>query len=225
MCGRITLRITADELQSAFGFAAPPDYRPRYNIAPSQGILALASGSDGTELRTFRWGLVPSWADDPGIGSRMINARGETVAEKPAFRSAFGRRRCLVLVDGFYEWQRSGAVKRPHLLHLRSGGPFTLAGLWEVWSRGGRTIESCTIITTAANPLVAPVHDRMPVILGPAERDRWMAPTASREELKDLLRAYPEGEMALYEVSTVVNSPANDTPACAEPLAEPFPAA
>jgi len=225
MCGRITLRITADELHSAFGFVAPPDYRPRYNIAPSQGILALASGEAGSELRTFRWGLVPSWARDPAIGSRLINARGETVAEKPAFRSAFGRRRCLVLADGFYEWQRSGPVKRPHLLHLRSGEPFTLAGLWEVWSRVGRTIESCTIITTEANSLVAPVHDRMPVILGPGERERWMAPDATRAELKGLLRAYPEGEMDLYEVSTVVNSPANDSPECAEPLAESFPAA
>jgi putative SOS response-associated peptidase YedK len=220
VCGRITLRITADELQNAFGFVAPAGYRPRYNVAPSQDVLALAEGG----LRTFRWGLVPSWAEKPSIGSRMINARSETVAEKPAFRAAFSRRRCLVLADGFYEWKRDGVSKRPHLIRLRSGAAFTLAGLWERWSREGSEIESCTILTISPNELVGSVHDRMPVIIGDGDRNRWLDGATSRDEARQMLIPFPASEMELYEVSTIVNSPANDVPECALPLVVPPPA-
>jgi putative SOS response-associated peptidase YedK len=214
MCGRITLRVTADELQSSFGFVAPAGYRPRYNIAPSQNLLALAEGG----LRTFHWGLIPFWADQPSIGSRMINARAETVAEKPAFRAAFSRRRCLVLADGFFERKQDQGHKRPHLIRLRSGRPFTLAGLWERWARDGREIESCAILTTSPNELVAPVHDRMPVIIGEADRSRWIDAATTREDARQMLLPFAAGEMELYEVSTLVNSPANDLPECVEPL-------
>jgi len=218
MCGRIKLTVTAEEIQASFGFIVPAGYRPRFNIAPSQDVLALAGAEDGVGLRSFRWGLVPFWARDPSIGSRMINARSETVAEKPAFRAAFSRRRCLVVADGFYEWKRDGTSKRPHLIRLPSRSPFTLAGLWEQWQRGQQVVRSCTILTTAPNRLVATIHDRMPVILSGEERELWLSPGAGIGDLKALLRPCPEESLELFEVSTRVNSPANDSPECAEPL-------
>lgn len=167
MCGRFTLRVPAAELVEIFRLLRRPDVQPRYNIAPTQPVAVVRRIDRGRELSMLRWGLVPSWAKDPKIGARMINARAETVATKPAFRTALRRRRCLVPADGFYEWAKSaGGTKQPHYITRRDGRPFAFAGLWESWDGpDGSSIESCTIVTTEANDLVGRIHDRMPVIL------------------------------------------------------------
>jgi putative SOS response-associated peptidase YedK len=223
MCGRTTLTVTADDLERAFGYPAPVGYRPRFNIAPSQELLAIGGEESGEGFRSLRWGLVPSWADDPRIGSRMINARAETIATKPAFRQAFARRRCLVVVDGFYEWRTEPGRKRPHRIRLRTEAPFTLAAIWERWKGGSEPLESCAIVTTAANPVVDAIHARMPVIVPPADRRRWLDPGAAATQLRSLLRPYEGEDLEAYEVSILVNNPANDNPACIEPLTPPLP--
>jgi putative SOS response-associated peptidase YedK len=169
MCGRITLRATPEKIAGLFG-VSKLDYSPRFNIAPTQEVLTVRSSQQGRELVPLRWGLIPSWAKDKKIGAALINARAETVAEKPAFRSAFKHRRCLIPCDGFFEWsRREGGTKVPHYITLRDGGLFAFAGLWEEWepAEEGKCVSSCTIITTEANELVRPLHDRMPVILEP----------------------------------------------------------
>jgi putative SOS response-associated peptidase YedK len=195
---------------------------PRYNIAPTQ-LIATVANNNREELDLFRWGLVPSWAKDAAIGNRLINARAETLAEKPSFRAAYRRRRCLILADGFYEWQANplGGAKTPYLVRLESGGPFAFAGLWEIWSApDGSRLLSCTIITTRPNELVAPIHKRMPVILPPEAYDRWLsAEEEPSERLQPLLGPYPAEEMVAYPVSRVVNNPANDIPECVIPVA------
>ncbi|MDH3944981.1 MAG: SOS response-associated peptidase, partial [Anaerolineae bacterium] len=167
-------------------------------------------------LDLFTWGLVPSWSKDPKMGSRMINARAETLAEKPSFRAAYKRRRCLILADGFYEWVKKPGhkTKTPHYIQLTSGQPFAFAGLWEYWQGDdGSEIKSCTIITTEPNSLIGKLHNRMPVILPPETYDLWLDPgEASREQLDPLLKAYPSEEMKHHPISTLVNSPANDVP-------------
>ncbi len=223
MCGRFTLRTPAHTLAKAFGVPELPNLRPRYNVAPTQDVPAVRRAGDGAarELAMRRWGLIPSWAREPGIGSRMINARAETVAEKPSFRSAFRRRRCLVPADGFYEWQKTpGGAKQPFHIHLEDDAPFAIAGLWERWQPpDGEAIESCTLITTGANELLRPIHDRMPVILAPADYDAWLDPEpAPAEELKALLRPYPADEMTATAVGRQVNDARNDEPGCVEPL-------
>ncbi len=170
-------------------------------------------------LTLARWGLIPFWAKDPAIGNRMINARAETVAEKPAFRSSFRRRRCGVIADGFYEWQRSAGGKRPHLLRLKNQTPFAIAGLWDRWEgRDSTAVESFTLITTQPNDLAARVHDRMPVILDREGLARWLEESEA-EKLLELLKPFPAEGMEAYAVSTFVNNPANDSPRCVEPLA------
>ena len=165
-------------------------------------------------------GLIPPWADDPGIGSRMINARSETAPGKPSFRRAFRERRCLIPADGFYEWQRTNGAKQPYYIHMEDGRPFAFAGLWESWSKGGEgEVRTCTILTTGANALVGEVHDRMPVILAHDAYDVWLDPDSEREELTGLLAPYPEDEMEAYPVSRFVNSPSNNDPRCIEPAA------
>jgi putative SOS response-associated peptidase YedK len=166
----------------------------------------------------LRWGLVPSWADDPGIGARMINARSETAPEKPSFRSAFRRRRCLIPVDGFYEWKRENGSKQPYYFRIDGGRPFAFAGLWESWNKDGE-IRSCTILTTTANDLVEEIHERMPVILPRDRYDAWLDPEAEGEELAALLVPYPGDDLEAYPVSRFVNSPGNDDPRCIEPAA------
>jgi putative SOS response-associated peptidase YedK len=168
----------------------------------------------------LRWGLIPSWADDPRIGNRLINARAETVATKPAFRRAFKERRCLLLVDGFFEWQRQARRKQPFYIRLCDGRPFAFAGLWEQWEGSeGTTVQSCTILTTTSNDLVGGIHHRMPVILSPTHYDRWLDPGLQEPAvLQPLLRPYPADEMTAYPVSPRVNSPANDSPECTEPV-------
>src|SRR5438067_1776144 len=155
MCGRFTLQTPIPILNQLFDLADGPALQPRYNIAPTQTVAAVRAGAGHQkELVLLRWGLIPSWADDPKIGNRLINARAETAAEKPSFRSAFRHRRCLVLADGFYEWQQIGGKKQPYLFRLRDGAPFAFAGLWEHWEKGGRALDSCTVLTTGANDLV-----------------------------------------------------------------------
>ena len=180
MCGRFLLHAPVEVLQRAFGFAERPNLQPRYNIAPTQTVAIVRRKDDGggRELALVRWGLIPSWAKDASIGGRLINARAETVAEKPAFRGAFRRRRALVPADGFYEWRKreGDRPKQPLLIRRRDGQPFALAGLWEHWRGPEGEVQTCTIVTTAANVVLAPIHDRMPVILDPASYDRWLDP-------------------------------------------------
>ncbi|MFO7261371.1 MAG: SOS response-associated peptidase [bacterium] len=220
MCGRYTLASTPEALVEEFGVGGlPGEYRPRYNIAPSQPVLTLVSGKDGPEWRYLRWGLVPFWADDPAIGQRMINARAESVDARPAFRRSFEQRRCLVVADGFYEWRRDPGGRTPIYIRLVTRRPFAMAGIWDRWvpRDGGEPLESCAIITTAANPSVRPIHDRMPVILDREERAEWLDRGTDRERLRALLEPYT-GQLEAYEVSRLVNSPANDVPACIEPV-------
>ena len=216
MCGRFTLTVDPADLQDAFPqFTFPEKYAPRYNISPTQPILAIANdGKNAADF--FIWGLIPSWAKDPSIGTRMINARAETLAEKPSFRAGFKYHRCLILADGFYEWKQQPGmkVKVPHFIRLKSGKPFTIAGLWDTWqSPDGGTVKSATIITTAPNSLMAPIHNRMPVILPPSAYAQWLDSAArTPDSLQNLLTSYPAEKMTAHPVSTLVNSPANDRP-------------
>jgi len=222
MCGRFSLGATI-RVGQLFDLPNWPDTPPRYNIAPSQEIPAVIQNRETgvREFRPFRWGLVPSWAKDPAIGNRMINARSETAAGKPAFRKSLRERRCLILADGFYEWQRDGSRKRPYYIRLRACEPFAFAGLWDHWAPAdGQPLETCTIVTTTPNELVQPIHDRMPVILPSSAYRLWLDP-AVRDvgPVQALLKPYPADEMIAYPVSTRVNNPAYDTPECIAPPA------
>jgi len=222
MCGRSTLTVSREALRDLFPLFDIPDMTPSYNVAPTQAVLAVRvpAGQDKPAAALLKWGLIPSWAGDPSVGYRMINARAETAAEKPAFRSAFRQRRCLILADGFFEWAKVGKQKQPYLFRLQGGAPFAFAGLWEHWDRDGRVIDSCTILTTEANELVKPIHARMPVLLAPADFDRWLDPKAAKgPELQALLRPYPAEVMKAYPVDARVNSPRNNDDACVAPLA------
>jgi putative SOS response-associated peptidase YedK len=205
-----------------FDVAVPPLFAPRYNIAPSQPVAAIRIAPDTAtrQLLLLRWGLIPSWAKDPKIGHQCINAKAETVAEKPSFRAAFKTRRCLVIATGFYEWQVQGRAKQPMWIGLKSHRPFAFAGLWEQWQPSdGAVIESCTILTTESNELLRPIHNRMPVMLVPTAYDQWLDPTVQQAEpLKALLRPYPSEELTAYPVSTLVNNPHNDGRQCLEPV-------
>lgn len=192
---------------------------PRYNIAPTQSVIVV--GDDGKRyLKQMKWGLIPSWAKDPSIGNRMINARVETLAEKPAFRAALKKRRCLIPADGFFEWQKLGKVKQPVRIVLKSREPFGFAGLWEHWtSPEGEEVLSCTIITTEANEVLRSIHNRMPVILMQVAESIWLDPQVQEpEKLLPLLRQYPSDQMEFYPVSREVNSPVVDKPSNIEPL-------
>lgn len=227
MCGRFTLRTPINVLAEQFAILGIPSTMgpmvSRFNIAPTQPVAIVRLATDGErpqrELAFVRWGLIPGWAKDPSVGARMINARAETVAEKPSFRAAFGRRRCLVLADGFYEWRRTGRAKQPYFIHLADHRPFALAGLWESWEGADHSsIESCTILTTQPNDLLRPIHDRMPVILSPESYDLWLDTSAAvSPALFDALRPYPAEAMVAYPVGTHVNSPSHEDPRCVEP--------
>ena len=222
MCGRFTQTATPDVIAKQFHLDRLPLFTPRYNIAPSQHTAAIRIEPDTTArtLVLLRWGLIPSWAKDPKIGNQCINAKAETVAEKPSFRSAFKKRRCLIVATGFYEWQVQGRTKQPIWIGLRSQQPFAFAGLWEHWKPAeGEPLETCTIITTEPNDLMAPIHNRMPVILAPASYDQWLDPTFQHiDPLKALLRPYLSEELTAYPVSTLVNNPRHDVPQCLEPV-------
>jgi putative SOS response-associated peptidase YedK len=223
MCGRFTLTVDPDELQQQFGLAAPPppDLAPRYNIAPTQAVAVIPNAEE-RKLELFQWGLIPSWAKDPKIGHKLINARAETLAEKPSFRSALKRRRCLVVADGFYEWKKIGAAKQPIYLTLADGRPFAFAGLWEVWrAPDEKLIKTCTIITTEPNELVAEIHNRMPAILAPEAYDEWLTPgDLDAAQALPLLGPYPAERMRAVPVSTQVNSPGVDHAQLVLPLAQ-----
>jgi putative SOS response-associated peptidase YedK len=217
MCGRFTLRTPAAILKDYFGLPALPGFPPRYNIAPTQPVGAVRMAAAGREWVDLRWGLVPFWAEDPSVGSRMINARAETVGSKPAFRESFEQRRCLVAADGFYEWQRrEDGSKQPYYMTIRDESPIAFAGLWDRWRQKGSgvVIESCTIITTRPNALLAPIHDRMPVILDADGATEWLRPEAVAGALDVLLQPFPAERMRATPVSHRVNRPANDDPEC-----------
>jgi putative SOS response-associated peptidase YedK len=218
MCARFTLTAPARDLADLFSLPEVPALESRYNIAPTQAVAAVRrpAGSDGPELVRLRWGLVPSWAADLGIGNRLLNARAETVADKPAFRAAFARRRCLIPADGFYEWRGVAGKKLPVCFRLRDGRPFAFAGLWERWLGGdGRPVETCAILTTQANDLVAPVHERMPVILSLRQFADWLDPRRTDPSgLRPWLRPFPADQMSATAVSTHVNNPRNEGPRC-----------
>jgi len=216
MCGRFALTVDPDDLRETFPeYSFPPLYAPRYNIAPSQPILVLPNNGTN-QVDFFVWGLIPSWAKDPSIGNRLINARAETLGEKPAFRTAYRNRRCLIFSDGFFEWQAHTGSKGkvPHFIRLKSARPFALAGLWETWNApDGSVVNSATIITTTPNTLMVKLHNRMPVILAPDAYAQWLDPSPrAAPDLQKWLIPYPAEQMAAYPVSTLVNRPENDRP-------------
>ncbi len=229
MCGRFTQTFTWDQADLFLDLSGSPlNLHPRYNVAPSQDVAAVRADRDGRRrLSMLRWGLIPDWVRDPRIGHKLINARAETARTKPSFRAAFASRRCLVPADGFYEWKREGGAKRPWLIGMRDREPFAFAGLWERWTmragatpagsfaglRPGDSIETFTILTTAANAVVAPIHARMPVILAPEAFGPWLAGATVP------LGLCPPETMTAWPVSAHVNRPANDDPRCVEPVA------
>jgi len=215
MCGRYSITMPVEAMRRLFRITGElPALLPRFNVAPGQAVpiarLAEGEATGGRSLVMVRWGLIPSWAKEPQIGYRMINARAETVAEKPAFRAAFRARRCLVVADGFYEWKSAGRTKQPYRIELADRSPFAFAGLWERWQAPeGAPIESCTILTTEANELLRPIHDRMPVILDEAGHEPWLDADQSRS-VAGLLRPFPVERMAAYPIGSRINSPRND---------------
>ncbi len=231
MCGRFTLSSSAARIAEAFSVEAPATLPPRFNIAPSQHVLAVREKHAATkpttrerELVTLQWGFVPMWARDPASGSRMINARSETAATKPAFRASFRSQRCLVVADGFYEWQvdPDTGKKQPWYIRLRSGLPFGIAGLMSHWKKPGKpAIESCALLTCEPNELMVAIHDRMPVIVPPESFDAWLDGEEGAEgRISGLLRPFDAAQMLAYRVSTLVNSPRHDSAKCVEPVSE-----
>jgi putative SOS response-associated peptidase YedK len=219
MCGRYTITRDLSALQPRFDFQTEADtIAPRYNLAPTQNAPVVILRDGVRVLKLMRWGLIPHWADDASVGNRLINARSETIAQKTSFREPFQKRRCLVIADGFYEWQRAGKTKIPMRIRLIDGAPFAFAGLWNRWTdpKTG-AIDAFTIITTQANDLLKPIHDRMPVII-PADREAgWLDPHLDPADALQMLTPFPSDQMTAYPVSTLVNSPRNDHPDCIEP--------
>lgn len=215
MCGRFTITLEPGEFQAELDLGdLPSDFVPRYNVAPTQNV-AVSRDNASHKVEWMRWGLVPSWAKDPTIGVRMINARAETLLEKPSFRQAFQKRRCLILADGFYEWQKFAGKQPsiPHYFKLKEKKAFFFAGLWDQWqSAEGEKLTTCTIITGEPNDLVRPVHDRMPVIFDRRSAWAWLDPAAQGPVLQSMLKPYPASEMDCYPVSTLVNQAAIETP-------------
>ncbi len=220
MCGRYSLKTPADTLAEHFQLAKVSPVKPRYNIAPSQPILTVRvlAPQYGREIGLTRWGLIPSWAKDPSIGTRLIIARAETVSEKPAFRDAIQRRRCLIPADGYYEWQRLGRRKQPFYVRMKDERPFAFAGLWERWTGpDGKTVETCALLTTEPSESLRAIHNRMPVILDTKHYDLWLDPGIQRvTQFQPLFSPYHDEEMTAYPVSLYVNDPGHDDPHCLE---------
>jgi putative SOS response-associated peptidase YedK len=220
MCGRFTLRARLNLIVKELSLFGDLDEPPRFNIAPTQPVPVVRKDAEGRRtVAVARWGLCPAWAAEAKPNAAMINARSETVEEKPAFRSAFKRRRCLVLADGYYEWRAAGKFKQPYFIRRADDAPFGFAGLWETRpGADGSPLETCTVITTAANDLTRSVHDRMPVIFDPDAWDAWLAPDADPATLLALLQPYPSDRLAIGPVSPLVNSSRNDLPECVKPF-------
>ena len=221
MCGRFVLEASPDQLMDAYRLTSPPVLNHRYNIAPSQQVVAVRQNKAETrELVQLRWGLIPSWAKDTSIGHKMINARSETAYEKPSFKQALRTRRCLIPANGFYEWEKVGKEKIPHYIRLRGGDLMAMAGLWESWkSPTGELIETCTVLTTTANALVKKIHDRMPVLLHNDEFNRWLSRDNNDiANLAELFLPYPSDLLEEYVVSNTVNHVSTDSPACILPV-------
>ena len=225
MCGRYRLAADLEDIQQRFElFDSELTYSLRYNIAPTQPVLAVTN-DEGKQAAYLRWGLIPSWAKSASAGNRLINARAETVAERPSFRTALASRRCLVIADGFYEWQRIGNARRPIRVSMKSGELFAFAGLWDSWrDPDGDIVRSCTIITTQPNELLRPIHNRMPVIL-PKELESFWLDDEVRDlfALGDILIPYPPEAMDAYEVSSLVSRPSNEGPEMAIPIGQESP--
>jgi len=223
MCGRYTITVTIEEMLARyFAENVISPYQPRYNVAPGQLVPAVINDGSRNRIGLLKWGLVPPWAEDAKIGNKMINARAETIEERPAFRNAYLSKRCLLPADGFYEWQRSAGGKKPMRITLKGGGLFSLAGLYETWvSPAGEKWHTCTVLTTAPNRLMADIHDRMPVILKPEDEALWLDRRVREPaSLKHLLVPYPADEMAAYEVSAAVGNVRNDSPSLIERVAK-----
>lgn len=216
MCGRFTLTVDPAELEDTFSnYTFPKTFAPRFNIAPTQPVLAIPN-DDKFTADFFIWGLIPMWAKDPAIGNRLINARAETLAEKPSFRGSYRHKRCLILADGFYEWKAAPGrkAKTPYYIHMHDRKPFAMAGLWDHWeSPDGSSLNTCAIITTSPNDLMQTIHDRMPVILRPRDYAKWLdSAPQTPENLAPLLKPFAAEEMSAYQVSTLVNKASNDMP-------------
>ena len=217
MCGRFTEKSKPEKIAKTLGLMPGliPPHAPNYNVTPMSGVLAVFKQGSKKRADFFSWGLVPVWAKDPSIGGHMINARSETVLEKPSFRGPFKNSRCVIVADGFYEWRKTGAgAKQPYYIRMKSGDPFGFAGLWSHWlGPEGSEIISCAILTTSPNELMKPIHDRMPVILPPDRIDAWLDHDRYESaRLVEMLRPYPDGELEAYPVSTLVNTPSNNSP-------------
>jgi putative SOS response-associated peptidase YedK len=217
MCGRFTSLLSPELLAAIFDVVPPPAVEPRYNIAPTQQVWVVRSAGDHNRLDHMKWGLIPSWAKDPKIGNQLINARSETVHEKPAFRHAIKYNRCIIPANGFYEWLHIGDRKQPNYIHMADNGPMAFAGLWEQWKEPGdaNLLETFTILTTAANELLAPIHDRMPVILHVEDYGLWLNKNMhDPEELRRLYQPFQTDLLAMYRVPDLVNNPRFDSPTC-----------
>ncbi len=227
MCGRYAVTSSPEAIRALFRYQEQPNFPPRYNVAPTQPIAIVRLVDGQRHFALVRWGLLPSWVKDPKTFTLLINARGESVIDKPAFRAAMRRRRCLIPADGFYEWQRDGERKRPYFVRAKSGGPLAFAGLWETWTGpDGEEMETAAIVTTSANRLLAPIHERMPVIVPPDAFDLWLdCAKVDAQTATAVIAPAAETLLEPYEVSTAVNRTANDTPMLLAPASAPPPAA
>jgi putative SOS response-associated peptidase YedK len=222
MCGRYASTIPPEAMRALFRYLEQPNFPPRYNIAPTQPVAIVRMTEGKRQFALVRWGLIPSWVKDPRAFSLLINARGESVNEKPAFRNAMKYRRCLVPADGFYEWKREGETKRPYFVRRKDGAPIAFAGLWENWTGpNGEEVETAAIVTTTASRSISHIHDRMPVIVPPEAFDFWLDPKVDAQSAAAVISPVPEGEIEAYPVSSAVNRTANDSPMLMEPLREP----
>jgi putative SOS response-associated peptidase YedK len=218
MCGRYVITSSPEAIRALFRYPEQPNFPPRYNVAPTQPVPIVRISERALGFALVRWGLIPGWVKDPRDFSLLINARGETISEKPAFRNAMQRRRCLFPADGFYEWKRDGDRRRPYFIRPRAGGPIAFAGLWETWmGPNGEEVDTACIVTTRANRTLAPIHDRMPLVIAPEAFDLWLA-AAAVDAAAALIVPAPEGLFEAYEISTAVNRTANDSAALIEPV-------
>lgn len=219
MCGRFSVTVSEEALRRRFDVEFPSgSYEPRYNAAPSQYLWVVPQESPHMAF-PYRWGLIPSWAKDKKTGNRLINARAETIARKPMFRASFRKHRCLVLADGFYEWNKKSSKRTPYRITLKDGEPFAFAGIYDIWrDESGKEVRSFSIITIESNGLIAKIHDRMPVILSKREERAWLNPDKDPNDLEKLLHPMPEKEMKMWEISPLINRPSNDVPDVIKPV-------